>query len=168
MHGRFSVKTDVYGFGVLVLEIITGKRNSGFGFSEGTDLPTFVSDTEKQHTTSRLTKIQEVFDRVMFCLSFLLLQAWRNWIEGTSMDLIDPVLMKSCYEKQSMQCLEIALSCVQENPTKRPSVDSVVSMLSSDSESLQLPKPSQPGFFRSSTSFSISANDVSLTELSPR
>ncbi|CAF2070242.1 unnamed protein product [Brassica napus] len=42
MHGRFSVKTDVYSFGVLVFEIITGKRNSGLGFSEGTDLPTFA------------------------------------------------------------------------------------------------------------------------------
>lgn len=47
MHGRFSVKTDVYSFGVLVLEIISGKRNSGLGFSEDTDLPTFVSD--KKH-----------------------------------------------------------------------------------------------------------------------
>ncbi|KAL0873679.1 hypothetical protein Bca101_023384 [Brassica carinata] len=135
MHGRFSVKTDVYSFGVLVLEIITGKRNSGQGFSEGTDLPTF---------------------------------AWKNWVEGTPMDLIDHVLLKSYSKEQSMQCLEIALSCVQENPTKRPTMDSVVSMLSSDSESLQLPKPSQPGFFRRSTSFSVSVNDVSLTDLSGR
>lgn len=84
------------------------------------------------------------------------------------MELIDPVLLKSYSKKQSMQCLEIALSCVQENPTKRPTMDSVVSMLSSDSESLQLPKPSQPGFFRSSKSFSISVNDVSVTDLSAR
>jgi hypothetical protein len=49
MHGRFSVKTDVYSFGVLVLEIITGKRNSGLGLGEGTDLPTFVS--KQQETT---------------------------------------------------------------------------------------------------------------------
>ncbi|VYS63415.1 unnamed protein product [Arabidopsis thaliana] len=135
MHGRFSVKTDVYSFGVLVLEIITGKRNSGLGLGEGTDLPTF---------------------------------AWQNWIEGTSMELIDPVLLQTHDKKESMQCLEIALSCVQENPTKRPTMDSVVSMLSSDSESLQLPKPSQPGFFRRSASFSISVNDVSLTDLSAR
>ncbi|KAG7542049.1 Gnk2-homologous domain [Arabidopsis thaliana x Arabidopsis arenosa] len=135
MHGRFSVKTDVYSFGVLVLEIITGKRNSGLGLGEGTDLPTF---------------------------------AWQHWVEGTSMELIDPVLLRSYNKKQSMQCLEIALSCVQENPSKRPTMDSVVSMLSSDSESLQLPKPSQPGFFKRSASFSISLNDVSLTDLSAR
>lgn len=28
MNGQFSVKTDVYSFGVLVLEIITGKKNN--------------------------------------------------------------------------------------------------------------------------------------------
>ena len=30
MEGLFSVKSDVYSFGVLVLEIITGNKNSGF------------------------------------------------------------------------------------------------------------------------------------------
>ncbi|XP_042520780.1 cysteine-rich receptor-like protein kinase 10 [Macadamia integrifolia] len=30
MHGQFSVKSDVFSFGVLVLEIISGKRNSSF------------------------------------------------------------------------------------------------------------------------------------------
>ena len=29
MEGLFSVKSDVYSFGVLLLEIATGKRNSG-------------------------------------------------------------------------------------------------------------------------------------------
>lgn len=30
MDGVFSVKSDVFSFGVLVLEIITGKKNRGF------------------------------------------------------------------------------------------------------------------------------------------
>lgn len=28
MHGQFSVKSDVFSFGVMVLEIISGKKNS--------------------------------------------------------------------------------------------------------------------------------------------
>jgi serine/threonine protein kinase len=28
--GRYSVKSDVFSFGVLVLEIVSGKKNSGF------------------------------------------------------------------------------------------------------------------------------------------
>ncbi|XP_060672610.1 cysteine-rich receptor-like protein kinase 34 [Ziziphus jujuba] len=30
MNGKFSTKSDVYSFGILVLEIITGRRNSSF------------------------------------------------------------------------------------------------------------------------------------------
>ncbi|XP_059661379.1 cysteine-rich receptor-like protein kinase 10 isoform X3 [Cornus florida] len=35
MHGDFSVKSDVFSFGVLILEIITGKKNSNFYQSDG-------------------------------------------------------------------------------------------------------------------------------------
>jgi len=34
MNGIFSVKSDVFSFGVLVLEIISGKRNKGVYLSE--------------------------------------------------------------------------------------------------------------------------------------
>ncbi|XP_022877635.1 G-type lectin S-receptor-like serine/threonine-protein kinase SD1-1 [Olea europaea var. sylvestris] len=30
VHGRYSIKSDVFSFGVLLLEIVSGKRNSGF------------------------------------------------------------------------------------------------------------------------------------------
>uniref|UniRef100_A0A0D3AGW7 Protein kinase domain-containing protein n=1 Tax=Brassica oleracea var. oleracea TaxID=109376 RepID=A0A0D3AGW7_BRAOL len=30
MEGHFSVKSDVYSFGLLMLEIISGKKNSSF------------------------------------------------------------------------------------------------------------------------------------------
>jgi serine/threonine protein kinase len=30
LDGHFSVKSDVFSFGVMVLEIISGKRNTGF------------------------------------------------------------------------------------------------------------------------------------------
>lgn len=30
VHGIFSVKSDVFSFGVTVLEIVSGKRNRGF------------------------------------------------------------------------------------------------------------------------------------------
>jgi serine/threonine protein kinase len=44
MHGQFSFKTDVYSFGVLVLEIISGKKNSGFSSEDSMgDLISFVS-----------------------------------------------------------------------------------------------------------------------------
>ena len=44
LHGNFSVKSDVFSFGVLVLEIISGQKNSSFHNGEETGhLLTFVS-----------------------------------------------------------------------------------------------------------------------------
>jgi serine/threonine protein kinase len=37
MDGVFSMKSDIYSFGVLTLEIITGKKNRGF-YDEELDL----------------------------------------------------------------------------------------------------------------------------------
>ena len=44
MHGQFSVKSDVFSFGVLVLEIISGRKNSSFGNGENIEnLLSYVS-----------------------------------------------------------------------------------------------------------------------------
>ena len=44
MHGQFSVKSDVFSFGVLVLEIISGQKNSSFRNGENIeDLLSYVS-----------------------------------------------------------------------------------------------------------------------------
>lgn len=44
MHGQFSVKSDVFSFGVLILEIISGHKNSGIRHGTSTEyLLSFVS-----------------------------------------------------------------------------------------------------------------------------
>lgn len=45
MHGQFSVKLDVFSFGVLVLEVITGQNNQSFQHEDGVYLLTYVSAT---------------------------------------------------------------------------------------------------------------------------
>ncbi len=30
VHGQYSIKSDVFSFGVLILEIVSGKKNRGF------------------------------------------------------------------------------------------------------------------------------------------
>ena len=44
MHGQFSIKSDIFSFGVLILEIVSGKKNSCFRNGEKIeDLSSFVS-----------------------------------------------------------------------------------------------------------------------------
>lgn len=80
-----------------------------------------------------------------------------------------------------MRYIHIGLLCVQENVAERPTMGSVVVMLSSSS--LTLSVPSEPGFFLHSNNSEVpwvnsdstganestqSVNEVSITELDPR
>ncbi|KAJ9146404.1 hypothetical protein P3X46_028674 [Hevea brasiliensis] len=149
-HGRFSVKSDVFSFGVLVLEIASGQKNSGVGIGE---------DEED-----------------------LLTYSWRNWNDGTALNLIDPTLTVGS-RSEMMRCIHIGLLCVQEHEANRPTMAQVVTMLST--YSITLPVPSKPAFFmhselrieasssRDSTSrlnegVQQSINEVSNSELYPR
>jgi serine/threonine protein kinase len=43
MRGHYSIKSDVFSFGVLVLEILTGRRSSGsFNIDQSVDLLSLV------------------------------------------------------------------------------------------------------------------------------
>lgn len=44
MHGQYSVKSDVFSLGVLILEMVTGRKNSSLDNSEASiDLLSLVS-----------------------------------------------------------------------------------------------------------------------------
>ena len=50
MHGQFSVKSDVYSLGVLILEITSGQKNNCFHVGENTEyLLTHVSMNREVH-----------------------------------------------------------------------------------------------------------------------
>jgi serine/threonine protein kinase len=56
MHGQFSVKSDVFSFGILVLEIVSGTKNSGIRDEENTEyLSSFVSCIFQSNSLSSLS-----------------------------------------------------------------------------------------------------------------
>lgn len=172
-RGQFSIKSDVFSFGVLLLEIISGQKNSSFHISyEAEDLLTYVS----------IWLLHVLNTRENFNKNYLnLLQAWRNWREGTCLNLIDPK-MKVGSTSDVVRCIHIGLLCVQENAASRPTMNSVVLMLTSSTLSLAL--PSRPAFYihetelpsiwqsttsdHSRSSLAPVSNEVTVTELEPR
>lgn len=156
LHGQFSVKSDVFSFGVIVLEIVSGKKNTYFSNGE--------------------------------TVEHLLSNAWKNWREGTPLNIIDPTLVDGSRD-EIMRCIHIGLLCAQESVAERPTMASVVLMLNSYTQTLQV--PSRPAFVgysgmepsyspqetslgvrksieRKSRSADLSKNEVSITELEPR
>ncbi|KAK8467435.1 hypothetical protein PHAVU_007G050300 [Phaseolus vulgaris] len=82
----------------------------------------------------------------------LLTYTWQNWREGTVSNIIDPTIIDSS-RNEIMRFIHIALLCVQEKVTDRPTMASVVLMLSS--YSVSLPLPSKPAFSVRSRNVSV-------------
>ncbi|KAJ9542963.1 LOW QUALITY PROTEIN: hypothetical protein OSB04_029469 [Centaurea solstitialis] len=112
IHGRFSIKSDVFSFGVMILEIVSGKKNREFSHED-------VRDN-------------------------LLGHAWRLYKEGKCMELMSPCLRNSCIISEVERTIHVGLLCVQNLAQDRPTMSSVVMMLSGEGA---LPPPNQPAFF---------------------
>lgn len=100
-------------------------------------------------------------------------QAWNLWNEGRALELIDETLNTSCPASEFIQCMHIALLCTQGHAVDRPTMSTVVLMLTSETD---LPQPKAPFFFQSflnldlrpQSSSSLSVNDVSVSVVEPR
>ncbi|XP_050369506.1 G-type lectin S-receptor-like serine/threonine-protein kinase At4g27290 [Argentina anserina] len=143
MSGHFSVKSDVFSFGVLVLEIISGRKSSGFHHPE--------------HDLN------------------LLGHAWNLWNEGNLLELLDAQIEKASSVNEVTRCIQVALLCVQQRMDDRPTMSTVLLMLSH--ENFVMPQPREPGFVTellsagdtSSTGKHLhTANDVTVTILDGR
>ncbi|CAH8257070.1 unnamed protein product [Arabidopsis lyrata] len=111
MDGIFSMKSDVFSFGVLLLEIISGKRNKGFyNSNHDLNLLSFVW----RHWTEG--KGLEIVDRIN--------------IDSSS----------SAFRTQILRCIQIGLLCVQERAEDRPEMSSVMVMLGSETTAITQPK----------------------------
>jgi hypothetical protein len=65
------------------------------------------------------------------------------WKEDTPLKLIDDYIKESCIESEVLRCIQIGLLCLQHDPDDRPSMTSVILMLSSESTlSYNLKEPS--------------------------
>ncbi|KAJ4796623.1 Leucine-rich repeat protein kinase family protein [Rhynchospora pubera] len=92
---KFSQKADVYSFGVLLLELLTGKDPTQILLNEGIDLPRWVQSVAQSDWTSK------VFDRKWLCYG----------------------KVKKIEEME--QLVQLAIDCVAQHPDSRPHIADV-------------------------------------------
>ncbi|XXG58944.1 hypothetical protein AAC387_Pa04g1121 [Persea americana] len=79
----------------------------------------------------------------------ILSYVWKAWNDGTILEIIDSSISEHCSRSEVVRSIHIGLLCVQEDATSRPSMFSIVMMLTGFS--LTMPAPSTPAYFNSNT-----------------
>ena len=72
-------------------------------------------------------------------------QVWQNWNEKRVLEVRDQSIDDEFQADEVLRSIHVGLLCVQEDKALRPSMATVVLMLSDFS--VTLPKPSTPAFF---------------------
>ncbi|KAM5588576.1 hypothetical protein ABKV19_006840 [Rosa sericea] len=152
MHGQFSVKSDVYSLGVLILEIVTGEKNTSFYQSDrGEDLLTHAWKHWRDGTPEELldSNLRASYSRneVIRCIHIGLLCVQENPEERPAMQTI--VLMLSSY------------SVTMPSPQKP-------AFCLHSTEEMRMPSVTSESSNQHTSNSVCSVNEASITELYPR
>jgi serine/threonine protein kinase len=155
MRGQFSTKADVFSYGIIVLEILTGRTIYCIPGQTDEDLLSYV----------RLCTLDFFIWELLFVLvwisgimnspesRYFVHQVWHHWSKGEPLEAIDKSISGVCPSQMLIRCIHIALLCVQEDPSERPDMATVIFMLRS--QSMTLPAPTTPRvLFLNSTTYS--------------
>ncbi|KAH9706830.1 hypothetical protein KPL70_012366 [Citrus sinensis] len=128
-RGHLTEKADVYSFGIVALEIVSGRSNV---FSRTKEDKIYLLDWVTFRVLQSL---------VLHCLilnlsptKYMLFQLLFNQAlvlkeQGNLMELVDIDLGSNFDKEQLMVMINVALLCASASPTNRPSMSSVLSML---------------------------------------
>ncbi|KAM5546378.1 hypothetical protein ABKV19_002517 [Rosa sericea] len=146
IDGFYSIKSNVYSYGVLVLEIESGKRNRGFSHpGHNRNLFGHVSyNCQLERNVLLLDSSSNLFGHVSYNLkvNVFIFQAWKLFIEGRSIELLDPSVEDSITLNEVVRPIHVGLLCVQRKPQDRPSMPAAVLILSGEGA---LPQRQKPG-----------------------
>ncbi|RCV24738.1 hypothetical protein SETIT_5G110000v2 [Setaria italica] len=139
-----TAKVDVYNYGMVLLELVSGRRNSGAG--------------EECYTTS-----ESDGDHV----AYFPMKAARELIEGDVRSLLDERLCGDANLKEVERACKVACWCIQDDEAHRPTMGEVVQMLEGvlDRDMPPLPRLLETMFARpqSSTQRMTTVSSTSVT-----
>ncbi|XP_061992112.1 cysteine-rich receptor-like protein kinase 2 isoform X2 [Rosa rugosa] len=121
-HGQLTEKADVYSFGVLIMEIITGRQNNRSKSAEYSDSLVTITWRHFQAGT-----VEELYDPNLM-------------LQNVNGDKV---------KDEILRVVQIGLLCTQEIPTLRPTMSKALQMLTKKEENL--PAPSNPPFIDEKT-----------------
>jgi hypothetical protein len=152
MRGHYSIKSDVFSFGVLVLEIVTGRRNSGpYNTEQDVDLLNLVWEHWTRGNVIELIdpslSSHPPVDQILKCIHVGLLCVQRKPASRPAMSSVN--IMFSSHTVR-LPSLSRPAFCIQEVSVNESST--------AYSETYPLTEKSTV----------MSSNEVSITELSPR
>ncbi|KAH7858424.1 hypothetical protein Vadar_023752 [Vaccinium darrowii] len=117
-HGQLTEKADVYSFGVLLVEIVTGRQNNRSKSAEYSDSLVIIAWKHFQQGT-----VEELFDPNLML---------HNYHHNANI------------KNEVSRVIHIGLLCTQEAPSLRPSMSKALQMLAKMND--HLPTPSNPPF----------------------
>ncbi|KAL1196900.1 putative L-type lectin-domain containing receptor kinase S.5 [Cardamine amara subsp. amara] len=144
LNGRATVETDVYSFGVLMLEVVSGKK------------PNYVLVNQNHNNYN----------------NSIVNWLWELYRNGTIMNAADPRMESVFNEEEMKSILLLGLACCHPNPNERPSTKTVLKVLTGETSPPDVPTerpafvwPVMPPSF-SDVDYSLNGSQInSFTEL---
>ncbi|KAM3365604.1 hypothetical protein ACQJBY_015358 [Aegilops geniculata] len=154
MRGNYSIKSDVFSFGVLILEIVTGKRNSvAYDSEQAVDLLSLVWE---HWTMGTIVEIMDSSmtshspgDQMLKCMHIGLLCVQEDPADRPMMSVVTVMLSSSTV---SLQAPSRPAFCIQKSGMNYSGMHT----------------DPYPGVSHSTSRSPMSPNEVSITELEPR
>ncbi|KAI3441481.1 Protein kinase domain-containing protein [Psidium guajava] len=131
IRGHLNRKADVYSFGVLVMEILSGRCN-----------------------TNRKLPAEE---------RYLLEKAWKLLERGELVELADAQLDGDCDVEEVCRYMKVGLLCTQDMPKLRPSMSTVVKMLTGEID-VNAEKISRPGLLSEFMGIKVDLGQTTTTD----
>ncbi|CAA7056722.1 unnamed protein product [Microthlaspi erraticum] len=131
VRGQLTRKADIYSFGVLLMEIVSGRSNKN-------------------------TRLPSEFQ-------YLLERAWALYERNEIVDLVDTGLNGVFDAEEACRYLKIGLLCTQDSPKLRPTMSTVVRLLTGEKD-IDYRKISRPGLISDFMDLKVRGQDEAKAE----